>query len=116
MKLEQIEINDMGELEARLATNSDVLVEVLEEPKRYKFFAASPDNGRDYSLDELQKAVCGYIETVNVSDNDRLLVGNEEGALRCLPTNWVLFDYCQKHSTPHMIFGNVLITKKSRVL
>lgn len=116
MKLEKIEINDMGELEARLATNSDVLVEVLEEPKRYNFFAATPDNGRDYSLDELQKAVCGYIETVNVSDNDRLLVVNEEGALRDLPTNWVLFDYCQKHGIQVMTFGNILITKYSRVL
>lgn len=116
MKLEQIEINDMGELEARLATNKDVFVEVLEAPKRYKFFVAEPDNGRDYSLEELQKAVCGYIETVNVNDNDRLLVCNEEGALLCFPTNWVSFDYCQKHSTPYVLFGNVLITKKSRVL
>lgn len=116
MKFERIKIKNMGELEAKLATNSDVLIEVLDNPKRYCFFATTPDNGTDYSLDELQKAIRGYIETVNVSNNDRLLVGNEEGALLCLPVNWVSFDYCKKHYTPPMIYGNVLITKKSRVL
>lgn len=116
MKLEEIKIKDIGELEARLATNKDVFIEVYESPKRYKFFVAEPDNGRDYSLKELQNAVCGYIETVNVKDNDRLLVCNEEGAIFNSPTNWVSFDYCSKHGIPNVLFGNVLITKKSRVL
>ena len=116
MKLKQIKINDLGELEARLATGSDILVEVFVYPKMYNFFVAEPDNGRDYSLEELQLAVCGYIETYNVNDNDRLLVCNEEGASLCFPINWVLYEYCHKHDIHVMTFGNVLITKNSRVL
>lgn len=38
----------------------------------------APQNGTDFSLEELQKAVDGLIEIVNLK-NDKIMVVNEEG-------------------------------------
>jgi hypothetical protein len=49
-----------------------------------------PDNGTDFTLDELHEAVGGYIETVplpGVSPELLLLIVNEEGQRLQLPVN-----------------------------
>ncbi len=45
-----------------------------------------PANGTAFTLKELQTAVCGYIEAIPLRDG-RVLVVNEEGKLRGMPTN-----------------------------
>lgn len=45
-----------------------------------------PKNGTDFTLDELQAVVDGYIEIVPSRDG-RIIVLNEEGKLRELPVN-----------------------------
>lgn len=45
-----------------------------------------PKNGTDYSLEELQGFVGGYIEIILVGD-DSYMVVNEEGKLMGLPVN-----------------------------
>ena len=49
--------------------------------------AFPPSNGNSYSLEELQTAVDGYIEIVNLMDSHLVLVVNEEGLRRNLPVN-----------------------------
>ncbi len=46
----------------------------------------SPVNGNDFSLEEVQKIVGGYIEVVGLSDGN-ILVLNEEGKLYGLAEN-----------------------------
>lgn len=46
----------------------------------------TPRNGKDFSLDELQAFVHGYIELVYLG-NDMVMVVNEEGKLLGLPRN-----------------------------
>ena len=47
-----------------------------------------PARGRKYSFEELQKAVGGYIEIIHpAGSRNYLMVINEEGRLRGLPTN-----------------------------
>lgn len=46
----------------------------------------SPANGTDFTLDELQKIVGGYVQVIPVAKN-RLLVLNEDGYSLNLPTN-----------------------------
>lgn len=43
-------------------------------------------NGRDFSLEELQSFVGGYIEIIQL-DDEYIMVVNEEGKLIGLPTN-----------------------------
>lgn len=46
-----------------------------------------PNNGTDYTLEELQGFVGGYIEIVPTYKDDEILVVNEEGKLEGLPFN-----------------------------
>ena len=46
-----------------------------------------PPAGKTYTLEELQKAVGGYIEIVHPGDGRYLMVVNEEGKLHGLPPN-----------------------------
>lgn len=45
-----------------------------------------PANGSDFQLEELQEAVGGYIEIINL-DNGMILVVDEEGLLKHKPMN-----------------------------
>ena len=45
-----------------------------------------PADGKHFTLEELQHAVGGYIEMVNLGDG-RMLVVNEEGKVNHLPLN-----------------------------
>lgn len=45
-----------------------------------------PENGSDFSLEELQSFVDGYIEVAYL-DNERVIVINEEGKINNLPYN-----------------------------
>jgi len=46
-----------------------------------------PKNGSNYSLEELQTAIGGYIQVVELPSGD-LLVCDEEGKLKGRPVNW----------------------------
>lgn len=46
----------------------------------------TPANGQTFTLEELQTAVGGYIETIELLDG-RVMVINEEGKLENLPKN-----------------------------
>jgi len=56
---------------------------ITENGGRYD---SPPEDGKKYTLEELQKAVGGYIQVVNLG-NGTLLVINEEGKLRGLKEN-----------------------------
>lgn len=45
-----------------------------------------PENGSDFSLEELQSFVDGYIEIAYL-DSERVIVINEEGKIKNLPYN-----------------------------
>lgn len=45
-----------------------------------------PENGSDFSLEELQSFVDGHIELVYLNEDEMMIV-NEEGKLRNLPYN-----------------------------
>lgn len=68
----------------------------------------SPANGNDFSLEELQKIVEGYIELVYL--NERIMVINEEGKFKELPYNAKATDlYRKSRRTIDFIVGNALI-------
>lgn len=46
-----------------------------------------PPAGKTYTLEEMQKAVGGYIEIVHAGRSQTLIVLNEEGKLQGLPVN-----------------------------
>lgn len=69
-----------------------------------------PKNGTDFSLEELQKVVGGYIEVVGTVDPSRIMVLNEEGKLKRLSVN-------QKATALYpnladIIVGDVLVCKR----
>lgn len=75
-----------------------------------------PKNGTDFSLEELQGVVGGYIEIVRLGGN-QLMVVNEEGKLNRLPfnslaTNALRLVYPQSDD---IIVGDVLICKLSEI-
>ncbi len=72
----------------------------------------SPKNGTDFSLEELQKIVGGYIEIVSLN-RETILVCNENGKQMKLPFNvnatWLL-------ARPRdFVVGNVLICHTSQI-
>ena len=68
-----------------------------------------PKNGTDFSLEELQGFVKGYIEIVYLP-NDKFLVVNEEGKLMGLPIN----DYATEIAN-QLIVGDVLLCDSDQI-
>ena len=66
-----------------------------------------PKNGTDFKLDELQKIVGGYIETINLPGGS-LMVVNEEGLLDGLPSNRLASRLAYQP-----IVGNAVVMAKS---
>lgn len=73
-----------------------------------------PKNGTDFSLDEMQKFVGGYIEVAYPpSEHGAIMVVNEEGKLRGLPINKL----ASKAYFPNqdVIVGDVLLCHTSQI-
>lgn len=68
-----------------------------------------PKNGKDFSLDELNKFVNGYIELVLLADK-RYMVVNEEGLLLNLPPNMIA-----SYIAGQYIVGDVLVCDKKQI-
>ena len=67
-----------------------------------------PANGKQYTLEELQKAIGGgYIEIVRTRDN-RLMVIDEEGKLKGFPVNPVA-TAMYRYGPEDPIVGDVLV-------
>ena len=75
----------------------------------------SPDNKRDFSLEELQRIVHGYIELIHLPKN-RLMIINEEGKLKGLPVNILATREVLSHGFNDVIVGDVLICNSDEVL
>ena len=74
-----------------------------------EFVAIEPKNGKNFSLEELQSIVGGYIEIVYLSDGS-LMVVNEEGLLKELPYNLVASGIAGFY-----IVGDVLLCKENQM-
>jgi len=72
-----------------------------------------PENKTNFTLEELQGFVGGYIEIVETKDS-RLLVINEEGKLNNLPTNGIATAY-YKYGKKDAIVGDVIIINKDQI-
>ena len=69
-----------------------------------------PKNKTDFSLEELQEIVGGYIEIVQLGDR-KVMVVNEEGVYMKLPINTKATNLYNS-----VIVGDVLICKSNQIL
>jgi hypothetical protein len=75
-----------------------------------------PNNGTDFSLEELQEIVGGFIEIVSLMDNE-IMVINEEGKLIDLPFNETATQmYQEVDGFYDYIAGDVLVCDSNMVL
>ena len=67
-----------------------------------------PDNGTDFTLEECYKYTNGGpVQLINLDDDDRIMLINEEGKMRNLPINRKA---TQLYNNPHdFVVGDVLI-------
>lgn len=73
----------------------------------------TPANGKKFKLEEIQKAVGGYIEIVAMRPGNgrKRLYVNEEGKLHGLPLNLAATALMSEHHTPgDVIVGDAVIT------
>ena len=75
----------------------------------------SPKNGTDYTLEELQAIVDGYIELVHSADGEQLMVVDEEGKLKAKPRNDAATLWYIHNGGMDMIAGDVLICAADRI-
>ena len=74
-----------------------------------------PSNGTDFSLEELQSFVGGYIE-IAIIDDQHMMVFNEEGKLLRLEPNFMATVLFRKaFGGNDMIVGNALVCKEGEV-
>lgn len=74
-----------------------------------------PANGTDFSLEEMQEIVGGYIEVVYMP-NDWIMIVNEEGKLYNMPINEkATYMFQNAYPTDDVIVGNALICKSEMV-
>lgn len=78
-----------------------------------------PKNGRDFTLEELQRIVKGYIEVVQLPYSDgQIMIINEEGKLEGLPTNDAATQLAWRHGgidTRDYIVGDALLCDDKEV-
>jgi len=85
----------------------------------------APENGTDFSLEELKKAIGGgYIQIVSIG-HDRLMVMDDDGKVKHppLPVNVrasYYYVFCQGHipdfrNPYHIINGDALVCHKSQI-
>lgn len=81
-----------------------------------------PQNGTDFSLEELQGFVGGFIEIIRPPSNrGAILVVNEEGKLNGLPANELATEMWQQYADPRSlrmgdgVVGDVLLCHESQV-
>lgn len=72
-----------------------------------------PANGKDFSLEELNEIVDGYIETLHIGD--KLLVCNEEGKLQNLQYNATATRLINAAGIKDYIVGNALFCDKDKI-
>lgn len=75
-----------------------------------------PNNGTDYSLEELQNFVGGYVQICRGADC--IFVCNEEGKLKGLPVNYAATTTAHRTKALALgdfFVGNVLLTVGERV-
>lgn len=65
----------------------------------------TPENGSDFTLEELQKYVNGYIEMLHIPCSQMIIVLNEEGNINSLPPNEHATSICDYYGT---LVGDVL--------
>lgn len=76
----------------------------------------SPKNGTDFSLEELQNYVDGYIEIVNLRSENNIMIINEEGAINDMPVNLkASMIYSKEFNVNQCIYGDVVICKYNMV-
>lgn len=83
----------------------------------YKFSGeiseVKPQRGKQFTLEELQGMVGGYIEVISTPDN-RLMIMNEEGKLKGLPYNSKATELVKPFLSPgSYIVGDVIVCQKS---
>lgn len=73
-----------------------------------------PKNGTDYTLDELQEFVGGYIEVVRCKEEGMILVINEEGKFLDLEWNTQASKIADIHFCDYIV-GDALLCKSDEV-
>lgn len=74
-----------------------------------------PKNGKFFELEELQKVVGGYIEIINLC-NDQIMVVNEEGKLEDLPYNFIATQMYQRNTRAlDYIAGDALVCLSNQI-
>jgi hypothetical protein len=70
-----------------------------------------PSNGNEFSLEEMNKFVGGYLEAIRLTAQDVMYL-NEQGLLLNLPINHIATQLVRSHRTEHKfttIVGDVII-------
>lgn len=73
-----------------------------------------PSNGTDFSLEELNEIVGGYIEIVHLSST-QIMVVNEDGKLMDLPLNVYATMIARIAGHKDTIVGNVLVCDTNKI-
>ncbi len=75
-----------------------------------------PANGTDFTLEEMQSIVGGYIELVELNETDTMVL-NEEGKLEGLPINIKATGLFRSHypNSNDIIVGNVLVCNNNQI-
>jgi len=71
-----------------------------------------PNNGRDFKLEEIQKLIGGYIEFVYLSI-DKIMIVDEEGKVKGLPSNVQATKVIRKYGIPDFIVGTAVVCHKN---
>ena len=73
-----------------------------------EYHGIEPKNGKDFSLEEAQGIVGGYVEVIHLSST-QLMIVNEEGLLRKLPYNQQASLIAYMARKANAIVGDVLV-------
>ena len=76
-----------------------------------------PENGTDFSLEEMRKIVGGNIEIVSTRDGKKRIVVNEDGKMKRLPFNSLATSLYTDMRMPHdLIVGDVLVCDVNQIV
>ena len=90
------------------------MIEIINTKRERKVY--KPINGKEMSLEEMQKIVGGYIQIVPLSKSNKILILDEEGKLKGYPINELATDIWEEnYGETDVIVGNVIIADDDEV-
>lgn len=91
------------------------MIQTMKISSDDKIKSVEPDNSKKFTLEEMQAAVNGLVEIVDLVGHKAFMLINEEGKILSLPPNYIATLIYREEFGSGEVVGDVLIAQYSQI-